>query len=174
VNKTLLIIVGLLCSLAGCASSPDSEIGEHTGSIVVPKKAVVCISTPDDVSHKGSGMAVTKAVQRPLLKDYNLIAIKSNSEEAVAECLEIGGDYLLEPEIIHYEDRVTGWSGQPDIIKVKVTLTYIATSDTSSFSYYADSNLFVSSLFEWGNSPASDLLGSDFSKQVARLMNGSM
>lgn len=43
-------------------------------------------------------------------------------EEALAAARAGGSDYLVYPEIKHWEERATEWSGMPDQIEVRITV----------------------------------------------------
>lgn len=52
--------------------------------------------------------------------------------DSVAQCLleaeKAGYDYLVVPEILHWEDRATEWSGKPDRVEIKIS-TYKVQSE---------------------------------------------
>ena len=53
-----------------------------------------------------------------------------DSKQALTTANNSGYTYLIYPEIIHWEDRATEWSGKRDRVIVKVTLSDVATGET--------------------------------------------
>jgi len=46
----------------------------------------------------------------------------SSIDSCLNEAKDSGYSYLVYPEILHWEERATEWSGKPDRIEVKITL----------------------------------------------------
>jgi hypothetical protein len=51
------------------------------------------------------------------------VGVKTEDFDAARKSAQAGGyTYLLYPEILHWEDRATEWSGRPDQASVKVSV----------------------------------------------------
>jgi hypothetical protein len=73
--------------------------------------------------------------------------------------------------IVHYEDRVTGWSGKPDRIELKLMFYAFSQAERKkSIIYEAKSNIIYSTFFEWGNAKPTALLGQDFEELLRKLL----
>lgn len=164
-----IVLVSIVSILTGCASSPDVIIEAKKGSIIVPATENICIVFPgngkfDGKEDKESGNKVGIIILESIPKKY-----KTSNVDSAKNCSE---NYLVTSEILEYEDSISGWSGNPDKIKVKVVLTNTKEGNSSSFTYYADSNMVVSVILEWGNAKPYQLLDRKFKDQVAALILG--
>ena len=125
----MIAIAILVALLSGCtATYQNSPIREASAKLV--KGTPVLIATPSDGSFESR--------QYPNSGEMTAIAVAaafapfSTSTKVSAECrdlacLERMSDasdyhYLVVPEILHWEDRATEWSGKPDRIEVRVTI----------------------------------------------------
>lgn len=164
--------------LSGCVSAPVVTIESTAGTLAVPKNEKLCLSTPKDGRFDGrpyrnSGAKVAKKIRQPIDDLYVVLSVGYVPGGDFTECVQRGGKYILVPEILEYENRATGWSGRLDKIKVQVDLVRIGTSEKSSFTYYATSDLVTSAFLEWGNAPPYDLLAEEFQTKVRDLVTGS-
>jgi hypothetical protein len=150
--KALSLI--LVLALAGCYTSRR----EITYSV----KAHVPVGTPINVvkaedgiyqdEHYGlSGDVVSRKLVAALVQDYPGSSIGSS------------GTYSIKPQILHWEDRATEWSGKADRVKISLPL-------------YRDSKLIGSALVSassswWtmGGDHPEDLLDSPFEAYAASL-----
>lgn len=164
-------------TLYGCVSAPNSIISEHGDTQTVSVDSSLCLIVPPDASYqdriyRDSGQRVANKVLNALEKNYEICKVACEKEPC-ASCKECDSNFAVFPEILYYEDRITGWSGRPDVIKVKTRLINLATLQETSFTYSADSNTIVSGLFEWGNAAPCSLLGTHYKEQVLALVYGS-
>ncbi len=164
--------------LVGCVSVPVATIEKTVSSIAVPTKEKLCLSVPKDGEFEGrpyrnSGAKVAEKIKISIDQKYSILLLDKASKDNFSKCVQRGGNYIIVPEILAYENRATGWSGRLDKIKVRVDLIKIDSSKKSSFTYYAESNLVASAFLEWGNAPPYELLGSEFQKKVQDLVSGN-
>jgi hypothetical protein len=164
-------------TLCGCVSAPNSIISEQGDPQTVSVDSSLCLIVPPDASYqdriyKDSGQRVANKVLNALEENYKICKVACG-KELCASCKECDSNFAVFPEILYYEDRITGWSGRPDVIKVKTRLINLSTLQETTFTYSADSNTLVSGLFEWGNAAPCSLLGTNYKKQVLALVNGS-
>ena len=163
----ILVSVLVLAALTGCASVADVKIESKSGSVSVSSGSEICVVFPEDGKFEGkkyeeSGIKVGEVILKSVPQNYKAFQVAS-----VQECTAA---YLITSEILEYENRASGWSGKPDKIKVKVTLNNTENNETSSFTYYADTNMLVSAFFELGNPAPYKLLDGKFRDQVAALL----
>ena len=124
----LLLILLSFAMLTGCAASYTQSLLSQPNSKLLKGKSVV-ISTPTNGSYENkiyidSGKSTANATRAAFAKF-------SNNTKVIAECSDISClklkssadfDYYVIPEILHWEDRSTEWSGIPDKLEIKVTV----------------------------------------------------
>lgn len=123
---TALVGLALCGLLAGCASTYNRHvIAQPPGKLAVG--ASVRIATPGDGrygddTYAGSGAMTAAAFRAAFARFSNRVEVDGDC--SALACLQQGDprDYLVLPEILHWEDRATEWSGKPDRIEVKVTV----------------------------------------------------
>jgi hypothetical protein len=114
--------------ISGCASTyKQSSLTEPTAKLMRGKPIV--IATPSNGSYENkeysaSGKMTALAVHAAFARFTNSITVSTECKEL--ECLKINKssnfDYYIIPEILHWEDRATEWSGIPDKIEVKLSI----------------------------------------------------
>ena len=122
-NLFLLLIVVLL---SGCAST-YSRVDTSQPIVNLNEEKSVLIATPangsyNDTEYPSSGKMLAQAVKAVFEKFSadvelsetcrDLSCLKRNSEKTVG--------YYVVPEIIHWEDRATEWSGRRDKVEIKL------------------------------------------------------
>ena len=113
----------LACSAAGYTSEVVTAPKEQ-----LKKGASARIATPLDASfgakrYAGSGATTAAAV----LSAFSRYTASSDLAPDCAglDCLRDGSkhyDYYVVPQILHWEDRATEWSGKRDKLEVKITV----------------------------------------------------
>lgn len=114
--------------LAGCSAKySTNNIQERTEHLV--KDVSVVISQPTDGvydthTYSGSGRATADAVKAAFLRHSDNVTVFADCDDVT--CLKanhsISRGYYVVPQILHWEDRATEWSGIPDKIEVKITV----------------------------------------------------
>ena len=114
--------------LAGCSAKySTNNIQEHTEHLV--KDVSVVITQPTDGvyethTYSGSGRATADAVKAAFLRHSDNVTVFADCDDVT--CLKanhsISRGYYVVPQILHWEDRATEWSGIPDKIEVKITV----------------------------------------------------
>lgn len=114
--------------LTGCASTYQREIVTLPSAKLERGKAVL-IATPKNgiyntTEYRASGQQTAAAVRAAFARFSDKVAISSRC--ASIACLQSdsvnGVTYLVVPEILHWEDRNTEWSGIPDRVEVKLVI----------------------------------------------------
>jgi hypothetical protein len=150
----------------GCASSPTVSVSYPTNPEIAEKVQVLII-TPNDASfegevYAGSGTSVASAVAESLRRSGFTVKASNTQADTNQEC-------ILGINILHYEDRVTGWSGKPDKITIRFTATRGEASKIMDFS--AQSNVRVSAVLEWGNAKPYSLLNDKLDEPLKKLVS---
>lgn len=117
-----------LTLLSGCAATYKNTPLTKTNSKLV-RGTPVLIATPANghfgaTVYANSGKMTALAVRGAFAQFAATTSVNSGCEKL--ECLEQshggGSIYYVVPEILHWEDRATEWSGRPDRIEVKLSV----------------------------------------------------
>jgi len=108
----VFLLLASAVSLAGCISS-RSISGSTTAHI--PRDATIAIRVPADGSYAGepypgSGRAAAAGLKSALIRFYPRVEIAERGDS----------DFTIKPEILHWEDRATEWSGRPDRVSISL------------------------------------------------------
>jgi hypothetical protein len=158
----------ILLVATGCASTYQQK------ALTVPAGKMAAtgsllIATPEDGSYNGkpypgSGAATAQAVRSAFARYSNQVAMSPCREVACLRA-EAPATYLVVPQILHWEDRNTEWSGKKDKIEIKVTVYDGATGAEIS-------NQLISGKSKWatfGGDHPQDLLPEPLNTYVASL-----
>jgi hypothetical protein len=123
-----IILATLFITLSGCAATYKQNVLSAPTTKAVKGKSVI-IATPRNGAYENkeyisSGKMTALATKAAFAKFTNTITISSNcSELACLQTLQPSEfDYYVIPEILHWEDRATEWSGIPDKIEIKISI----------------------------------------------------
>lgn len=119
----------LAMGLLGCVTQQHlRNLQSETAN--VPRDASVYVSIPDDgrygeINYTGSGQMTAQAVMGAFQAELDEAEVgrrHEDREEALSAARDVGAGYLIEPKILHWEDRATEWSGRPDKIRVLISI----------------------------------------------------
>jgi len=125
-KRTLLL--ALLLVISGCTST-YTKMTLSQPSTVLQRGKTVAIATPDDgfyetKQYRGSGQSTAQAARAAFAKFAAQTSVLPECK--VLACLKetsaVGSDYLVVPEILHWEDRNTEWSGIKDKLEIKLSV----------------------------------------------------
>ena len=114
--------------ISGCAATYKQNTLAEPSAKLVKGKSVV-ISTPangfyESKEYPASGRMTALAVRAAFARFSNATTVAPDCKDLA--CLKgvpsPSFDYYVIPEILHWEDRATEWSGIPDKIEVKVSI----------------------------------------------------
>ncbi len=122
---TLLVAAAMI---SGCAATyTQSTLTEPSAKLIKGKP--VLIATPADgfygsIEYPASGRMTALAVRAAFARYTDTITVSPDCKDL--GCLQsskaINFEYYVIPEILHWEDRATEWSGIPDKIEVKTSI----------------------------------------------------
>lgn len=125
---TLLLLAFLLFSVFGCSRhsvQPADGMGPAT-RLARAQKLYVALSQDGrygNTGYPGSGGSVSRMLA-DALKPYTASVVTSGTVEpqeiALQSARAVGARYLIMPNILHWEDRNTPWSGLLDHVKVEL------------------------------------------------------
>jgi len=130
-RPTLVLAASLVVS--GCWSTYTRQ--ELVATPAPLQRGFFMIATPRDgeygtYKYPGSGRDTAWAVHSALLSYAERILIDENC--ATFECMkqtqDPGVTYDIVPEVLHWEDRNTGWSTVPDRISIRISVHDPATA----------------------------------------------
>jgi hypothetical protein len=130
-------LAGALALLSGCADT--HELARAAGKRLTPaQQTSAYVGLPQDgrfenITYSGSGALTAQAVAVAFSPYFGKVIVGMKTEDfaAAQQTAKAGGyAYLLYPEILHWEDRATEWSGRPDQAAVKVSVIDANTGET--------------------------------------------
>ena len=124
-RSTLVFL--FLVVLAGCADT--HEIIRTGATVKLSREASAYVGISKDGAYgsalySGSGAMAAQAVAKAFGPYLSRVTVgkRENLDNARKSAQAGGYTYLLYPEILHWEDRATEWSGIPDQVSVKVSV----------------------------------------------------
>lgn len=123
----LIAVVFATLSMLGCTTYSQKNVSEASAKLQRGKSVAIAMPTNGQYGstvYSGSGHMTATPVQGAFSRH-------TNRTTAVANCKDLNclmtdrsqiSDYYVVPEILHWEDRATEWSGIPDKIEVKITV----------------------------------------------------
>jgi Domain of unknown function (DUF4823) len=160
-----------LCFASGCVSTYKQEIMTPQSAKLQSGKSIL-IATPSNGSYESkeyadSGKSTALAIRSAFARHSNSITVSAECKDL--NCLKSNRavlfDYYVVPEILHWEDRNTEWSGIKDKLEIKVTV-YGGNDDRVL------SNIIISGKSKWmtfGGDHPQDLLPEPLGKYVESL-----
>jgi hypothetical protein len=122
-------LAGAFALLAGCADTHQLTRAKGKG-LINTQHASAYVSIPKDgnfgqIVYPGSGSLTAQAVAAAFSPYFEKVVVgmyADNSAAAQQFAKQGRYAYLLYPEILHWEDRATEWSGRPDEMAVKLSV----------------------------------------------------
>lgn len=122
-------LAGAFTLLSGCADTHQFTRATGKG-LASTQQASAYVGLPQDgrlghIAYPGSGALTAQAVAAAFSPYIEKITVGMKTEDfAAAQQTAKAGEfmYLLYPEILHWEDRATEWSGRPDQAAVKLSV----------------------------------------------------
>ena len=167
----ILLIAASLALTCGCSSSyQQNDITASTMKITKDKS--VLIATPADgvyetQHYQASGRMTTMAVQSAFSKFTNSVSVSDECRDI--QCLKeknkANFDYYVIPQILHWEDRATEWSGKPDLVEIKIVIYDASTLNEHSATVLSGKSKWAT----FGGDHPQDLLSEPITKYVSSL-----
>ena len=164
--------------LSGCIAVPVTTVNPVVGSPTVRLADRLCVVAPQDASSddSGSGRAVAQQIVESLARIGLSASIVMHTTEARLKeaCFERGANLALMPEILFYEDNLTGWSGKPDRIELRISAFKPGEQSARRVVIFeASSNTLASAFLEWGNAKPYALISNNADQVLKTLVHGS-
>jgi hypothetical protein len=121
-----------LLVINGCAYSKIDNVSKNNGQLRLSDKDLIFVMLSPDGSYgkfnyAGSGRQLSIRILEIIREKYPFAQLlgSTNEIEAMKQAKDLGGTYLISPLILHWEDRLTSWSGYRDKVKVGLRLIRI-------------------------------------------------
>jgi hypothetical protein len=126
--RTPILIAVVSCMLSIVCTPPRLDA----------KNCSVYISTPTDGNYGGdvypnSGKMTAQSINSAFSKKITRVKTSSEIEtyeSGLKNARAQNFSYFLWPKVLHWEDRVTEWSGKPDRIEIKLVLIRVDDAKT--------------------------------------------
>jgi hypothetical protein len=136
--KSLACYISVILIISGCSSTYHQRVVTDTPSRLENNKGVF-ISTPDNgyygsTQYQGSGQMTADAVKAVFLKhtDHVHVTTKCHGGSCFKMIPIDKYQYYVQPNILHWEDRATEWSGKKDVLEIKITIYDAITKEALS------------------------------------------
>jgi len=167
-------MLGLLLVCAGCAGRYVTPSPVRPGTITSsPSDGIRVMESADAVfgsaKYTGSGHRLAGRVVQALQGQYVDVGMIATTREpdALQAARAEHAKYLIVPTILHWEDRNTAWSMNPDRLRVQLALRDVASDRViNSVAFEAKSRKF----FIGGDPPPDVMLDRSFDRAVLALL----
>ena len=125
VNLSLFLLAFII---SGCTSTyTQTTLSEPTVTLQSGKVVVIAIpvnGSYEGKEYSGSGRSTALAVRAAFAKfaSETSIIMECQTLSCLTEKAGTSTDYLVVPEILHWEDRATEWSGIKDKLEIKLSV----------------------------------------------------
>jgi hypothetical protein len=156
----------------GCAyaSTYPKAVGPHKE---IASSARLWVLTPSDgiygtERYPGSGQSVARLTLAAVRKRIPLAQSgrRLGEAEALKEGARRGVDFIVSPEILHWENRATPWSGMRDKVRVEIRLLSVRPPKLISRVVFESRNNSITLI----DGRPEDLLDDDYEKTVLDLL----
>lgn len=167
-NRITVALAAL--TMIGC-SAKYNMVDVKRSSERLDKSSPVTVATPKDgfystTIYSGSGTETAGAVRAAFSRYTDNVKISPQCSDQQCLAKETNGvGYLVVPQILHWEDRATEWSSQPD--KIEIKLSVYKASDLSLMSSIVING--ASKLASLGGDHPQDLLASPINNYASSL-----
>ena len=133
--KKFFTLTGLVWFLSGCAT--HAYLPQTTADLPqLSSSEPVYVRVPEDGEYyqgrpyAGSGRMVASAIRESLFAYTTQVTVGASAESrtaAIKSASQVKATYLFFPDIKHWEDRATEWSGKADRLEASIEVIDVAT-----------------------------------------------
>lgn len=132
-----LFAICITLVLSGCADSHQLIRNDLTTAKLTATETIF-IAVPEDGvygadTYRGSGKNTAQILLSAFAKYTRTATVGrsiQNFDEALVSAKQAGKNYLVYPNILHWEDRATEWSAIPDRVEVKIEVVNTVSGNT--------------------------------------------
>jgi hypothetical protein len=118
-------LIPLMIVLTGCATHRNTSLVVPNAKLQRDKSVAIAVPPNGSYggrSYVGSGRMTADALRAAFARHTYRAVILDGCQDLNCLLAQSGQDYLVLPEIFHWEDRNTEWSGRRDRLEVKITV----------------------------------------------------
>jgi hypothetical protein len=162
-----IILASVLC---GCTAT-YTQAPVRAPRIKLPSGANVAVATPRNGTYGSkvyddSGRATADAVRAAFARYAGEITVVAECQNAACLREKVPfASYLAVPEILHWEDRATEWSGKKDKLEIRLSIYDVATLDLIASTVIAGKSKWAT----FGGDHPQDLLPQPLNEYVGSL-----
>ena len=167
------MVVILLLLLNACAYTQHSLSPNNAQKDKPSPSDVFCVMLASDGAYgseiySGSGRTVSNRIIYAVRRKYPLTQLIETTDEdqAIQQCSSKSANYLISPQILHWEDRATQWSGMRDHIKIEIRLIKVNPKTFVRSAFFEARNNW----FTFVNADPSELFNDSFDKVIADII----
>ena len=141
-SKLYSVIILMLLTV-GCAATYQTQELKPVSTKLDSSKGVL-ISIPNDgsfgsINYPNSGMMTANALKSAFMRYTSNVDVTDDcrAEDCLSEAYVIKYGYYVRPEILHWEERNTEWSGKPDRVEIQVMIYDTATRQVVTSTRYS-------------------------------------
>lgn len=175
--KSLMLLRLLIATLILSSCYPARRYVEpvpvQSDKLAVSRDDTVAIITPKDGGfsghiYAGSGNVVAQKTLEYLRRsiDESNIRLYRSEDEYTRSKENFLVKYVIKPEILHWEDRATNWSGLPDVVKIDLYLVDAASSKNVNIIKF----VATSSWWTFVNRAPDLMLDTSYEKSILKLL----
>ncbi|WP_417514750.1 DUF4823 domain-containing protein [Minwuia sp.] len=124
----IISVIFAVILLTGCSNKfKTDQFTPPPAPIAQGAKAIIMMAEDGQYGGRqyfGSGRMLSEQTQAAVSKHLSNVAMSTapNLHTALSDAPTSSVDYVIEPKILHWEDRATEWSGRPDRITIKIVV----------------------------------------------------
>ena len=130
-------LVILLTLLVGCTASYQVNDLSGAAAVHLDRTKGVYVAVPQDGAYGttvslGSGQIVAQAVADAfsgLAARVHIAESAVGEDHSIVAAKSLNAKYLIEPVIVHWEERATEWSGRPSRMAIRLSIIDVTTGD---------------------------------------------
>ena len=127
--RTSVISIFIVMLLTGCSHKYRTDSYQAPTKTLSRDGSAYIMLARDGVygrkTYSNSGATLSRETQRAISVHLNQVEVATDYEDrdqALSKASSANISYVIEPIILHWEDRSTHWSGRPDRITVKIVV----------------------------------------------------
>ncbi len=162
--------------LVGCAYTYQVQsAGGDPSPFKVASDDSIFVGLPEDaryasIVYAGSGRMTNQALVTALSHQSRFVRSASSVadlEGNITAARKHGVSYLIHPEIVHWEERATHWSGKSDRVSVRLLVVEVSTGTMVDSSLISAQSRFI----QFGDEHAQDLLPKPLEEYAAQIID---
>jgi hypothetical protein len=166
----ILMVALLATALSGCVAT-YTKTPVAMAQVKLKPGATIAVATPrngayGDKTYTDSGAATANAVRAAFARYAGEITVVPECQ--IVACLREkapAASYLAVPEILHWEDRATEWSGKKDKLEIKLSIYAAGVADVVASTVLAGKSKWAT----FGGDHPQDLLTEPLTEYVGSL-----